>query len=111
MNGPSQRPGGGFRGLGFTSGTSQNPFMQVLYFLFGGLLLIGAVLMGAVILSFVFGLVLIVGIVFWIRLWWLGRKLRRAGEGGRPGPGVQTGKTIEVEYTIVEERESRDSKD
>jgi hypothetical protein len=111
MNGRNQGSGGGFRGLGLAPGMPQNPFLQVVYFLVGGLLVIGAVLMGAVILAFVLGLVLIFGIVFWIRLWWLRRKLRRAGFGEQPGPGAQTGKTIEVEYTVVEERESRDSKD
>jgi len=111
MNGRYQGPGGGFRGLGFTPGTPQNPFVQVLYFLVGGLLLIGAVLMGAVILAFVFGFVLIFGIVFWIRLWWLRRKFERSGDDGGQGQGPRSGKTIEVEYTVVEEREPRDSED
>lgn len=111
MNGRNEWPGGGFKGLRFAPGMPQNPFLQVLYLLAGGVVLIGAVLMGAVILSFVFGFALIVGAAFWIRLWWLRRKLRRAGGRPQPGAGSQAGKTIEVEYTVVEERETRDPKD
>jgi hypothetical protein len=86
----------------YTIGTPTNPFLQVVYFILGGLLLIGAVLMGAVILSFAFALALVVGLVIYARVWWLRRKLRRSGGGA----GAE-GDVLEVEYRVVDERDER----
>ena len=93
----------------YTFNPPSNPFLQVLYFLVGGVVLIGAVLMGAVILSFALGLALIAGIVFYIRVWWLKRKLARKDAGGgtnRPDSG--DAQVLEVEYTVVEEHDDRE---
>lgn len=72
-----------------------------------GIGLIVAVLMGAVILAFVVGFVIIAGIVLWIRVMWMTRKMRR-----RDPRSPSDGRVIEVEYTVVDESESgpRDSK-
>lgn len=87
---------------------SSNPFVQVLSVLLFGVGLIVAVLMGAVILAFALGVAIVAGIFFWIRIWWLTRKIRR-GQARKPGAD---GRVIEVEYTVVDERERerRDSK-
>lgn len=90
----------------YTIGTPQNPFLQVVYFILGGLLLIGAVLMGAVILSFVMALALILGLVVFVRVWWLKRKLGRSRK--RSG---RSGDVLEVEYTVVDERDERNDRD
>jgi hypothetical protein len=85
-----------------------NPLLQLVYLVVGGIVLIGAVLMGAVILAFVFGFALIVGLFVWARLWWLRRTMaRRAGSASSVpgGPAGETGDFIEVEYTVVEERD------
>jgi hypothetical protein len=86
-----------------------NPLLQLVYFVVGGIVLIGAVLMGAVILAFVFGFALVAGLVIWIRLWFLRRAMakRAGGASGAPGgrPPGQTGDFIEVEYTVVDERD------
>lgn len=87
-----------------------NPLLQLVYLVAGGVLLIGAVLMGAVILAFVFGLALIFAIVFWARFWWL---RQRHARGGRPparskaaeSSPQHSGEFIEVEYTVVDERD------
>jgi hypothetical protein len=81
----------------------RNPILQVVYFIIGGLLLIGAVLMGAVILSVALGLAVILGLVIYARVWWLRRKLRQSGRSAEAGADV-----LEVEYTVVEERDERD---
>lgn len=81
-----------------------NPFLQVLYVAFGGIVLIGAVLMGAVILAFALGLALIAGIVVYIRVWWLKRKLGRTHQAaGGPGGDAANVEVLEVEYTVVSE--------
>ena len=86
---------------------SSNPVVQVLSFLAFGAGLILAVLMGAVILAFVLGVAVVAGIVFWIRIMWLTRKMRRGQ--GQPRPGT-AGRVIEVEYTVVDEDDGRESK-
>ena len=98
----------------FTVGTPTNPFLQALHLLLGGLVVIGAVLMGAVILAIALGFIFIFGAVFWIRLWWLRRKMLRAGlqsgSGSEPlRPG--SGRVIEVEYTVVDQDAPRDRED
>ena len=89
-----------------------NPFMQIGYLLVGGVLLIGALFMGALLLAFVLGFALVFGVVFWVRLWWLRRKMLKqaAHAGGRPEAG--SGDIIEVEYRVVDERDpDRPSRD
>jgi hypothetical protein len=83
---------------------SSNPIVQVLSVLLFGIGLIVAVLMGAVILAFVVGFVIVAGIVLWIRVMWITRKMRR--QGRRP---PSDGRVIEVEYTVVDEHDRRDS--
>ena len=86
-----------------------NPILQVIYFIVGGILVIGAVLMGAVILSFALGLALVAGIVVYIRAWWLQRKLVRtdAASDMRSARSAES-QVLEVEYTVVSEDEQRD---
>lgn len=94
----------------YTISPPTNPVLQVLYFLVGGLLLIGAILIGAVILAVALGLALIVGLIVYARVWWLKRKLARAGSTGtrrRQGGGQET---LEVEYTVVRERDEPDDR-
>lgn len=84
---------------------SGNPVVQVLSLLVFGVALIGAVLMGAVIIAFVFGFAVIGAIVFSVRLWWLRRKMQRQAESGSAARTASDGRLIEAEYTVVKERE------
>lgn len=90
-----------------------NPVLQVLYFALGGVLLVAALLMGAVILSIALGVAFIVGLVVWARIWWLRRNMSRGAYSGasgtgptRPNAGRST-EVIDVEYTVVDERDDR----
>jgi hypothetical protein len=94
-----------------------NPLTQILYMIGGAVLLIGAVVMGAVILAFVIGFALILGLVLWVRVWWLRRKLRpspgqRVDRGNdRSGSAGDGGVEItEVEYHVVRESRSDDER-
>lgn len=88
-------------------GKPTNPLLQGLYLVVGGLLLVGAMLMGAVILTLVLSAAFVLGIVFWVRWWWLKRKLPR-GNGPRDADGQpHRGEVIDVEYTVVEEPDAR----
>lgn len=86
---------------------SGNPVVQVLSLLVFGVALIGAVLMGAVIIAFVFGFAVIGAIVFSVRLWWLRRTMQRQAETGGASRPASDGRLIEAEYTVVRERESQ----
>jgi len=90
-------------------GPSSNPLVQVASLLLFGLVVIGAVVMGAVILALVLGLALIGAIAFSLRVWWLRRKFARAAaEQGYRDPGT-SGRLIEAEYTVVEQRDPQAS--
>ena len=91
---------------GFNFNPPANPFLQALYFVAGGVLLIGAILMGAVILAIALGIAIVAGLVVFVRVWWLKRKIERARRkrGGRSGT-QDSEKVIEVEYTVVDERD------
>ncbi|HEX9875291.1 MAG TPA: hypothetical protein VGC50_01405 [Gammaproteobacteria bacterium] len=80
-----------------------NPLVQVLALAIAAIVSVGAILLGAVLLSFFLGLAVIAGLVLYIRLWWLRRKARKGGTGGGRGPG----EFVEVEYTVVGERPVR----
>ena len=84
-------------------GTSGNPLWQALSLLVFGVLLIGAVVMGAVILAVVLGVAVIGAIALYARLWWLRRKVGSATTAG--GAEAATGRLIDAEYTVVEERD------
>ena len=88
-----------------------NPILQVLYFIGAAIVLVGAVVMGAVVLAFVVGFALVVGLVVWARVWWLRRKLGRmfAETKAHAGPRASQPKNdggveiTEVEYHVVRE--------
>lgn len=88
----------------------KNPIMQVLSLLAFGVILIGAVLMGAIVLAFVIAFAAVFAVVFWIRLWWLARRMRRQGGGSSGDPRSDGSEYIEVEYKVVDERDERRSR-
>ena len=91
-------------------GASGNPILQLAGLILGVLVAIGAVLVGAVILSFIIGFAVLAGLVAFTRLWWLRRRMQKSSSGpsGPSGPNGPTrkvpGDIVEVEYTIVKER-------
>lgn len=93
----------------------RSPLMRVLATLLGTLMLVGAFMLGLVFFAVLLGLGLVLGIIAWIRVWWLGRKAggphatqtNRQRQGQGPAES-SSGTTIEAEYTVVS-REPRDS--
>jgi hypothetical protein len=80
---------------------SDNPIVQVVGLLLGALFAVGAVLVGAVVLSFFIGFAVLAGLVVFIRLWWLRRRMERAAGASTRR---RSGEIVEVEYTVVKER-------
>ena len=87
----------------FTS--SQNPLVQGLSLLVGAVLLVGAIVLGAFLLAIAIGVGLVLALIFMARVWWIRRKLERAGRSGAPPrrPDEQEGRVIEVEYTVIDD--------
>ena len=87
-----------------------NPLLQILYFLVGGVLLIGAIFMSAIVLAFAFGFAIVLGLIIYVRVWWLKRKFARSGrKPSAESSQSQESEVIEVEYTVVDERDDRDN--
>jgi hypothetical protein len=86
-----------------------NPILQVLYFLAGGILLIGAVILGAFVLAIVLGFAVVAGLIIYARVWWLSRKLAKERGASRAARGGSSSgsELLEAEYTVVSERDER----
>ncbi len=79
---------------------SRNPLVQIAAVVVAVLVTVGAVFLGAIVLSFFVGLAILAWLGLTIRLWWLRQRMRRS-ETGRSAQG---GEIMDVEYTVVEER-------
>ena len=84
-------------------GASQNPVVQVAGLIVGGLVAIGAILLGAVVLSLALGLAVFAGLILFVRIWWLRRRMGRVSAGPDADAGAG-GEIVGVEYTVVKER-------
>lgn len=82
----------------------ENPLLQFVALVVAAVVAVGAVFLGAILLSLFLGLALIVGIVIYVRLWWLRRSLSKRAEQ----TGMRSGEFVEVEYTVVDERSMSD---
>lgn len=83
--------------------TSQNPLVQGVSLLIGAVLLVGAIVLGAFLLAIAIGLGLVLALILMARVWWIKRKLARAGHGAAASPARAGGRVIEVEYSVVDE--------
>jgi len=81
---------------------STNPILQIVGLIVGALLTVGAILVGAAVLSLIVGLAVVGGLVLFVRVWWLRRRMERAGGSAAREPPA--GEIVGVEYTIVKER-------
>lgn len=82
----------------------ENPLLQFVALVVAAVVAIGAVFLGAILLSLFLGLAIIAGLILYIRLWWLRRGLsKQAG-----GQTMRSGEFVEVEYMVVDERAPSD---
>ena len=81
-----------------------NPLVQFISVVVTVVLAVGAVLLGAIMLSLFLGVVAFVGFYLYVRLWWLRR--RWAKQVYRSGPPNE--EFVEAEYKVLGERSSRE---
>lgn len=80
--------------------TPQNPLLQFLALVVAVVVAVGAVFLGAILLTLFLGLAVVGGLILYIRLWWLRRRVAKRPSGDRG----RSGEFVEVEYTVVNER-------
>jgi hypothetical protein len=87
-------------------GLKGGPLTQVLSVIVFAVLLVGAIVMGAVLLAGIVGVAVLAWIAFSVRLWWIKRKLRRSATAS-DRPDAATGRLIDAEYEVLDERDAR----
>ena len=82
-----------------------NPLTNALLVVVGMLVVAASVVLGFVAFVILAALVTMMAAVIGIRLWWFGRRVRKAAQSGETGAG-----TIEGEFVVItrEERSDRD---
>jgi hypothetical protein len=94
-------------------GNSGNPLAQVLSLVVFGVLLVGAVIMGAFVLLTLLGVAFIGFLAFSVRIWWLRRKHGgrgpKAPSSGGPGGPAKGIRYIEGEYEVVDAESDADA--
>jgi heme O synthase-like polyprenyltransferase len=88
----------------YRSPLPRNPIAQFIALLIAAIVAVAAVFLGAILLSLFLGLAVIAGLVFYVRLWWLRRRMARSPAG----TGSDGGEIVEVEYTVIGERSMPD---
>lgn len=95
----------------YISPPPQNPIMRILTAIIAVFILAGAFMLGMAALLVVAGVGLVAGIVIWLRVAWIRRKLQKDGVDigvTRQAPS-STGHTIDAEYTVVSEQKDKAS--
>ena len=87
-------------GMGYLSAT-ENPILQAVGLIVGALVTVGAILVGAVVLSLGIGLVVLVGLVMFVRVRWLKHRMKQTVT---PTDDMPSGEITGVKYTVVKER-------
>jgi len=71
-----------------------NPFVRMLGLVVGVVLFIGAVLIGGIVLAALMGFLLVAGVIIYVRVWWLTRKVA--------GRQQSEDSFVEAEYRVIE---------
>jgi O-antigen/teichoic acid export membrane protein len=80
---------------------SQNPILQAVSLVIGVVITVAAVLVGTVLLSFIIGFVVLMGLLMYVRVWWARRRIKKTL--GSSADGAPTD-IVNVQYTVVKER-------
>ena len=95
----------------YISPPPQNPVMRILTAIIAVILLAGAFTLGLAALLVVAGVGLVAGIVIWLRVLWIKRKLEKSGVDLSMNNTQQpsSGNVIDAEYTVISDSENQRS--
>lgn len=93
----------------YISPPPQNPVTRVITAIIAVFLLAGAFMVGIAALLVVAGVGLIAGVVIWLRVLWIKRKLQKDGVdlGVSQRTSPSSGNIIDAEYTVVSDPENQ----
>lgn len=78
-----------------------NPIANVLVVIVGALAIGASIVLGFFAFVVLGSVILVLGAIIALRVWWFNRKLRRQGEGQPPPQPEASGGVIEGEYHVV----------
>ena len=90
---------------------ARNPLANLLVMIVGALVVGVSIVLGVVAFITLGGLILVLAAVIGVRVWWLGRKMRKQFAAGGHAPGERSAgsEIIEGEYHVVSAQERKDS--
>ena len=88
----------------YLSPPPQNPVARVFTAIVAVLVMVGSFMVGLVALAVVVGLVLVIGLAAWLRIWWLRRRLGGQAAGSAPDRAPDS-QPIETEYTVISRKQ------
>ena len=93
----------------YISPPPQGPLTRIIAAIIAVFALVGAFMIGMAALLVVAGVGLIAGIVIWLRLAWIKRKLRKSGVdvGVQMNTPRDSGHVIDAEYTVISDRQDQ----
>lgn len=87
----------------------QGPLARIVASIIAVFVLVGAVMLGMVAFLVIAGLALVAGVVIWLRIAWIKRRLRKEGFGlhEQATRAPDSGQVIDAEYTVVDSSAER----
>ena len=82
-----------------------NPIANALVVIVGALVIGASIVLGFVAFLVLGSIVLILGAIMGLRLWWFNRRLRRSAQQAAARPDAREGGVIEGEYHVVKSDE------
>jgi hypothetical protein len=90
----------------------QGPLTRIIASIIAVFALVGAVMIGMVALLVVAGVGLVAGLVIWLRISWIKRRLSKSGMdmGATVEPPRESGHVIDAEYTVISDSQKQQDK-
>jgi len=86
---------------------SRNPILQAVGLIIGAVVAVATVLVGAVLLSFILGFVVLMGVLIYARSWWARRRMKKASSSFSDDTPEDI---VNVQYTVIKERNADDQR-